>query len=57
MEELRKAQSKDKVPIASIGVSCGNSRDIHELIKKAESEMYIDKEKFYKDRFEMARHL
>ncbi|MDO5445977.1 MAG: diguanylate cyclase [Eubacteriales bacterium] len=48
MEEFRKLLNADKIPLACAGLAFGKSSDIGELIKTAESEMYKEKEEFYK---------
>lgn len=55
MKAFRDALNTDEIRIASVGFAFGSSRDISSLIKNAESEMYIDKQEFYKDHPEMRR--
>ena len=43
------------MPIASVGEAYGNGVDIHQLVKEAEQQMYLDKEQFYSDYPKMER--
>ena len=52
---FHEALNADEVPLASVGFAFGSSRDIGSLIKTAESEMYSDKQEFYKNHPEMGR--
>lgn len=54
-EKLYEVMNADDPPMASIGFACGNSMDINELIKKAETEMYINKDVYHKNHPEMRR--
>nr|MCR4998340.1 GGDEF domain-containing protein [Lachnospiraceae bacterium] len=40
---------RNGMPIASVGEAYGNGVDTFQLIKEAEQQMYIDKERFYHD--------
>lgn len=56
IETLRKDISADGLPLASIGLSYGNSRDISELIKSAETQMYVEKAEFHRSHPEFGRN-
>lgn len=43
------------MPIASVGEAYGYGVDIHQLVKEAEQQMYLDKEQFYSDYPKMER--
>jgi diguanylate cyclase (GGDEF)-like protein len=43
------------MPIASVGEAYGSGADIHQLVKEAEQQMYLDKEQFYSDYPKMER--
>jgi hypothetical protein len=43
------------MPIASVGEAYGSGVEIHQLVKEAEQQMYLDKEQFYSDYPKMER--
>lgn len=55
IKAFQEALNSEDIPLASVGYAFGSSHDIGSLIKTAESEMYNDKQKFYKDHPEMGR--
>lgn len=55
VEEFRRELNTDSIPMASTGQAYGNSKDVCELVKMAESDMYSEKEEFHRNHPEMGR--
>ena len=54
LRKLEETLSRDEQPLACIGAAFGPNRDVDELIKDAESGMYVEKEAFH-ERFPDAK--
>ncbi len=48
LAEFRELVNENGVPLASIGLACGEGKDIGQLIRTAEAEMYREKQEFHR---------
>lgn len=55
LSKLKETMAADEIPMACTGLAYGNRRDINALVKRAESEMYLEKAEFHEKHPEMTR--